>query len=322
MTKILVTGCAGFIGYHLTKHLVEQGFEVDGVDNLVRGLVDERFRELLENPGFQFIQGDLLSDDFIQNLSFEYEYIYHLAAINGTQNFYLIPFQVSTNSAIPTWKLVNKYKTSPYLKKFVFAGTPESYASTIAAGLSQIPTPENVVLSISDPRESRWSYAAAKIYSESLIASASNEFGFPYLIMRYHNVFGSRMGDKHFIPDFIKRASQGDFTLWGGEETRTFLHVSSAVEMTIRLAQSEGRLNEIYNIGGQTEIKILEIAKMILNALKIDSEPVNLPGIPGSVLRRMPDMTKTLKHLNIPLPEMSLAAGINEVIEDIINESN
>jgi len=321
MTKILVTGCAGFIGFHLTRQLINHGFEVEGVDNLVRGNIDERFNDLLKNPLFHFSQGDLLSDDFIESLSAEYEYIYHLAAINGTQNFYSIPFQVSTNSAIPTWKLVNRYKTSPYLKKFVFAGTPESYASTIAAGLGEVPTPENVMLSISDPKESRWSYAAAKIYSESLIANASNEFGFPFLILRYHNVYGSRMGDKHFIPDFINRAYRGDLTLWGGNETRTFLHVSAAVEMTINLGQSENRINEIYNIGGSSEVKILEVAKLILRKLKIDSEPENLPSISGSVQRRIPNMSKTLLHVSEPISEISLEDGINEVILDIVNEN-
>jgi len=319
--KVLVTGCAGFIGFHLSNKLCDLGYQVHGIDNFSRGTKDYKFNKLLKRDNFKFLQGDLTSSSFVDSLDLDYLYVFHLAAVNGTQNFYQIPYQVSVNSSIPTWRLIEKYKDSSTLARFIFAGTPESYSSTVEVGLAQIPTPEDVMLSISDPLEPRWSYSAAKTFSESLISSASIEYGTKFTIIRFHNIYGPRMGDKHFLPDFIARALDGEFSLWGGDETRSFLHVEDAVEMTIKIALLEGSINQIFNVGSSEEKSILSVARSVLDIMGIDSPINNYPGKPGSVSRRCADMTKTNKLLEYAPPTISLEDGITDLISEIKHEA-
>jgi nucleoside-diphosphate-sugar epimerase len=160
------------------------------------------------------ITGDLNSLEFVHQLPSKLDYVYHLATINGTQNFYSIPYDVAVSCVIPTWNLIEHFKHDKSVK-FILAGTPESYASTVDAGYASIPTPESVLLSISSSLEPRWSYAAGKIFAEVLVSNANKQFGLRFLIARFHNIYGPRMGHFHFIPDFLHRVQSKNFTLYG-----------------------------------------------------------------------------------------------------------
>ncbi len=316
MKKVLVTGCAGFVGYHLVKQLLLEGnCEVVGIDDFSRPTNDEEFQQLLTNPLFTFIEGNLSETKFVDSLPSSVDIIFHLAAINGTLNFYELPYDVAVSCAIPTWNLINKYVNSN-LEKFIFAGTPESYASSIALGIAEIPTKEEVPLSITSPLEPRWSYASGKIFSESLICMAAQQHEFPFLIVRLHNVYGPRMGPHHFIPDFLHRVKKGVFSLNGGTDTRSFLYISDAVSDLISLATLRNASNLIVNLGSDDEIEIQKVANEILLLLGIKAVLEIKASPPNSVSRRVADISR-LNNLLGPRSRTTLSVGLSNCIEEI-----
>lgn len=315
MKRVLLTGCAGFIGFHLSKELIKNDkYLVFGVDNFARGSRDQALADLCKNNNFKFIEGDLTSSSFVNSLPSEIDYVVHLAALNGTQNFYRIPFDVAVSCAIPTWNLIEKYRKVA-ITKFIFSGTPESYATGVDLGIVKVPTSEDVPLTISSPHEARWSYATGKTFSEVLLANAYAQFGFPSLILRLHNIYGTRMGKHHFIPDFLERTSLEDFVLEGAENTRSFLYVDDAVTDIILLLELDLANSTILNIGSMQEKSIYSVAMEILELLGVQADLKVNPAPSGSVLRRIPDVSLVDKILG-ERSRISLRDGLQHCINE------
>lgn len=292
--RILVTGAAGFLGFHLARSLAAQhGNEVICVDNFLRGEDDTHYRALGKRRNVTRIDIDLTEPAAVADLPGDIDYVYHLAALNGTQNFYERPFDVIRASTLPTIFLVERYGREPQgLKRFLYAGTSEAYAATVTRFGWPVPTAEDVPLGIDDVMNPRWSYAGSKLHGEIVTAQAGCHFGFPMTILRYHNAFGPRMGDKHVVPDFMARMRDGRYELFGYEDTRSFLYVDDAVRATIMVAQSPNCAGEIVNIGGAHEITMLELGRRILLVESVDEEILLHPSPPGSVRRRAPALSK------------------------------
>ena len=134
----------------------------------------------------------------------------------------------------------------------------------MAKDFVKIPTPEDVMLSIDDPTNSRWSYGISKTHGEVSTCAFCNKYKKNWQIHRLHNIIGPRMGDKHFIPDFLERLSKNIFELYGWEDTRSFLGIDDAVTAVWRLYNSPKATNRIINIGSDREIKIVVLAKMLM----------------------------------------------------------
>ena len=317
MSKILITGGAGDIGYYLCKKLLDNNHNVDIVDNFCRGNNDILFKSLIDHENAKFYEGDLCEKSFVDKLPKDYEYIYHLAALNGTSNFYNFPFTTLEYCSLPTINLLKHSKHLNKLKKFVFASSSETYACTVDKFSWKLPTSEEVPLCIDDPRNVRWSYAGAKIYSEIACFSAATEFNIPVSIIRFHNVFGPRMNDKHVIPDFIKRAMNGIYKLYGANNTRSFIFVEDAVNLCEIIATSKDSINTIVNIGGAQEISMLNLAKIILKLMNINDAEIICENAPiGSVSRRVPSLNKLKQLTNYKL-KFSLEEGLSLVIKHI-----
>jgi nucleoside-diphosphate-sugar epimerase len=315
MHRIMVTGSAGFIGYHLACRLVnEPNTELVLVDNFVRGERDPLYRELCAHPRVQAFETDLADPAQVAELPDHVDVIYHEAALNGTQNFYERPYEVLRSGTLPTFYLLEKYAQPGNLTRLVYAGTPESYASTVTRFGWPIPTDENVPLCVDDVFNERWSYAAAKIHGEVLVINACRQFGVPFSIIRYHNVYGPRMGDKHVVPDFLMRLRQGVAELHGHEDTRAFLYIDDAVEATRLVGTSDSTAGQVINVGGETELTILELARSIMSLVDRDPNEILLhPSPPGSVKRRLPCIDK-LKRLTGFQAQWSLEDGLAESI--------
>ncbi len=265
MSRIMVTGAAGFIGYHLARRLHDQGdVELVLVDNFSRGADDALYRELCAQPGVAAYNVDLCDPAAVAALPDDVDVIYHEAALNGTQNFYERPYEVLRSGTLPTFQLIEKYVRRGKLDRFVYAGTPESYASTVTRFDWPVPTDEDVPLCVDDVFNERWSYAAAKIHGEVLVINACRQFDVPFSIIRYHNVYGPRMGDKHVVPDFLTRLSRGIAELHGHSDTRAFLYVDDAVDATLRVGQSAATAGEVVNVGGEQELTILQLAARMM----------------------------------------------------------
>jgi nucleoside-diphosphate-sugar epimerase len=308
--RYLVTGAAGFIGQHLARALSERpGASVFCVDNFVRGEDDEAYRELAGRSNVERIDCDLTDIEATRALP-DVDVVFHLAALNGTQNFYQRPFDVVRHCTIPTLSLLERYGRGP-LERFVYTGTSEAYASTVTRFGWPVPTAEDVPLGIDDPSNVRWSYGASKLHGEVAVFAAARQYGIAHTIIRYHNVYGPRMGDKHVVPDFLMRAKRGVFELFGGDDTRAFMYIDDAVEATLRVAEAESCRNEVVNIGGAREVRIDDLGRLMMESAGLQGDIAVHPSPAGSVKRRAPDLAK-LHRLTGFAERWTLEEGLRE----------
>lgn len=313
--KILITGGAGFIGFHLAKYLSEKN-QVHILDNFARGKDDEDFKAIIDNKNVKFLKKDITLKKTFDELDKDYDRVYHLAAINGTENFYKIPDKVLKVGVIGTLNLLDWFKD---LKdsRLLFSSSSETYAGALKLLKERfpIPTPENVPLVVDDPTNVRWSYGAGKIIGEVAIHSYAKAYNFKnFAIIRYHNIYGPRMGFEHVIPQFIERVLKKEpkFDIFGGDETRTFCYVDDAVKATeIVMEKVSG---DTVHIGrSDDEIKITELAEKIFDIVNHHPEFNRKPGPQGSVMRRCPDTTK-LNNLGFTA-KINLDEGLKKTFE-------
>jgi nucleoside-diphosphate-sugar epimerase len=259
MSNVLVTGAAGFIGYALADELSRrEDTTVFVVDNFVRGEGDSAYSELCARDSVVPYDLDLTDRDAVGELPESVDVIFHMAALNGTQNFYERPYEVVRCSTLPTFHLLDRYGPNSGLKRFVYAGSSEAYASTVSTFNWPVPTAEDVPLCITDPSNLRWSYGGSKLHGEILVTAACRQYSREYTIIRYHNVYGPRMGDKHVIPDFLMRMKDGIYSLYGHSDTRSFIYVDDAVAATLLLADCADAANETVNVGSENEMQIAD----------------------------------------------------------------
>ena len=262
MTKILITGGAGFIGYHLARHLIETtDSEIVLVDNFLRGKMDHDFEELVKNPRIQLLNLDLTDLSSYEKLGSGYSHVYHLAAINGTKLFYEIPHEVLRINALTLIYMLDWFAKKNHDGKFCFTSSNEAYAGGLNAfGVLPIPTPEKVPLVIDDPYNPRWSYGSTKLVGELFVIHYAKAYNFRALIVRPHNFYGPRAGyDGHVIPDFCGRiaAHIDPFPVYGADDTRTFCYIDDAVRAMRMLMDSDktdGQPIETVHIGDFAEI--------------------------------------------------------------------
>ena len=317
--KILITGGAGAVGFQLSKFLANKDNHIFIADNFIRSEQDNEFQELAECENVRVIDIDLSEKSKYGLLPDDIDYIYHFAAFNGTDNFYTYSFQVLLHSTLPTINLIQKYKNNKRLKRFIYAGSSEAYACSITKFAWEIPTDERVPLGIEDPLNPRWSYGGSKMHGELACVAANTEFNFPFIILRYHNIYGPRMGDKHVIPDFIQRAKKDRYELYGYEDTRSFLYVLDAVKATVAVAECDNAANQIVNIGSDQEIKIIDLARIMMRIMGRNDEIALHSSPRGCVKRRSPNISK-LKELTSFIPEYSLEEGLRYTIEYYLSD--
>lgn len=294
MSRPLVTGAGGFIGFNLALALSEQtDCEYVYVLDLPQQRRLEHFRKYKK---FKVIEADLCMASSFDLLPMDVSHVFALAALNGTSRFYSNPYTVLMSSSLPTLAILNRYsKTTP----ITYTSSSEVYASTVDLFGWRVPTPEDIPVSISDVHNPRWSYAAAKLFGEVALTSAIKEHAGKGVIVRYHNVYGKNMGTDHFVPDFVNRVREGKKIVFGANQTRSFLHISDAIDGTIRAAQVASADVPIFHLGSNRELSILDAAKIILELMHEDSSDLVVRDAPeGSVSRRCPDTSLAKQVLN------------------------
>jgi len=305
--KILITGGAGFIGYFISKLLVDnKENEIHIVDNLSKGKKDEMFLKLIEEPNVFFNQLNLTELDSYSKMDSDYDQIYHLAAIVGVKKVTenpVLTIKVNTLSTIYLLEFIKEYLKKP---KILFASSCENYAGTLKHYNIDIPTPENIALCIEDINNPRWSYACSKILGEIACLHYARKYNFNTMIIRYHNIYGPRMGTQHVIPEFILRLKKEPkkFEMFGGYQYRSFCYIEDAVKMTINLMNNQNTNNKIVNVGNDNFIKISSIAKKLFQFMGISPKIIEKGAPDGSVEKRQPDLTliKKLGHFVSKVP--------------------
>ena len=290
MKKILVTGSSGFIGSYLVTALEKNGYTVYCADKKI-GI-------------------DLCDQTTVKNLP-DVDIVFHAAAFNGTKYFYTNPWDVATNNILPTQYLLDRYLNQ--CNHFIFTGTCESYAGSVDTFGYSVPTDEQVPLTVNDILNPRWSYGGSKIASELLCAAAHQQFGQPFTIIRYHNIYGPGQVD-HFIPEFANRLRQGNTVLHGHSNTRSFFYITDAIDATIKLLDAP--INGPINVGSDEEISILAVANLIKTYLNVSDQLVLHPAPLGSVSRRCPDIS-LLKSKIEYTQNVNLNTGIKLTLESL-----
>jgi UDP-glucose 4-epimerase len=313
--KALITGGAGFIGGHLTARLLDEGYAVDLLDNMSRGVDDELIAGFRSRPDVGFVVADLMDPASVAGLGSDYTHVFHFAALLGVQNVLNRPYEVLRANVAMLETMLDLAARQDALERFIFPSTSEVYVGTLQHFDLPLPTPETTPLAISPLEHPRTSYMLSKIYGEALV----NQAGMPFTIIRPHNFYGERMGLSHVIPELlskIHRLSDGDeLVIASMDHRRTFCHIDDAVEYIVRLLGADAAVDGTFNVGVQApEISIGELAELLVRTVGRDVRIVPGETTPGSPSRRAPDMSHTISVTGHQ-PVVSLEDGVSRVYD-------
>jgi len=317
--RALITGGAGFIGLHLAKLLLKENYKVDLLDNFSIGILDSELNQILQNSNIKLIEADLIDNDSFKKVNNNYDFIFHFAAILGVENVINMPYEVLDKNVRLTFNAINIAKNQKSLKCFIFSSTSEIYAGTLENNLLTIPTEEKSLIVLPSLEKPRTSYMLSKAYGEALCTQSN----IPFLIIRPNNIYGPRMGMAHVIPQLLKKAftqdDDGYLEVYSLRHTRTFCYVDDAIKQIFHLANTHKAINSVFNIGSQKpEITIKELALKIIKLLEKKLDIRGLPETEGSVIRRCPNMEKTLHTANYK-NQTSIDEGLSLTYEWYLN---
>jgi nucleoside-diphosphate-sugar epimerase len=314
MKKVLITGGAGFIGYHLANKLLDSDYQIDLLDNFSRGVNDAQITALAKKERVNLINADLLFPNIQKKLDKDYSYIYHFAAVIGVQHVLKSPYDVLDKNIRLLQNALEVANHQKNLIRFLFASTSEIYAGTLYHYGLEFPTPESTPLTVNDLNEARTSYMLSKIYGEAMCLHS----GLPVTIFRPHNFYGPRMGLSHVIPELMKKVVEieiDQLDVFSVKHQRTFCYIADAVEMIQLLAESDKSIGESYNIGNDDEeITMGDLAKRIIELIGkgVCINPMTVT--PGSPVRRCPGISK-LKNVISYTKQYPLEKGLQETFD-------
>lgn len=313
--KVLITGGAGFIGGHLANALIKKEFEIVLLDNFARGINDDFLKELEKSNKVKIINKNLLSEEDLIDLGFDFDYIFHFAAIIGVKHVLEKPYSVLNDNVVLLNHAIKLGKSQKTLKRFFFTSSSEVMAGSLLHLNMPVPTPENFPVALTDLKNSRTSYMLSKIYGEALCIHS----GLPYTIIRPHNIYGPRMGLAHVIPELSKKIYEsgegGTLEVASADHSRAMCYIDDAIEIIIRLMDSQDSVNEVFNLGNQdTEITIKALAEMIIKTIGKNLHIREGNETIGSPSRRCPDMSKTISVTGYR-PKVGLADGMKKTID-------
>ncbi|ACR41285.1 NAD-dependent epimerase/dehydratase family protein [Saccharolobus islandicus] len=299
--KFLISGGAGFLGSHLIENLANE-HEITIVDDLST----TKYIQLPKNVK--------LIKDKIENFKTneKFDYILHLAARPSPEDYMNNPIETLLSNSIGTWNALEIARKSDAI--FMYTSSSEIYGNA-----EVLPIPEEYWGKV-NPIGVRSCYDEGKRFSEALTMAYYREYGLDVRIQRPFNVYGPRLREDgnygRVISRFIYQALRGeDITVFGdGKQTRAFLYVTDWVEATKKLLFSKGIKGIVLNIGSDKEVKIIELARMIINLTKSKSNIKFLPPRPDDPSRRAADITKAKKLLNWE-PKVSLEEGLRKTID-------
>ena len=305
MSKILVTGGAGNVGGALARKLVEnRNYEVIIADDLSTGSKSKLPSSTYKN--WKFVHCDVNNYKEISELMLvnQFDFVFHYAAVVGVKRTQENPIAVLKD--IDGIRNVLQLSKNSSVKRVFFSSSSEVYGEPV-----ELPQHEQTT-----PLNSRVPYAVVKNVGESFFRSYEKVYGLPYTIFRFFNTYGPNQSMDFVISKFLNAALKGDdITIYGdGTQTRTFCYVDDNINACIKIFEENHILNDVINIGGAKEYKIIDVAKTIINISGSSSKIIHLPSLPeGDMTRRMPDNTKMLKILNKEL--ISLEDGIKRMID-------
>ncbi|PHS02574.1 MAG: nucleoside-diphosphate sugar epimerase [Blastopirellula sp.] len=324
MRNSLVTGGAGFIGSHLCEALLKRGDKVTVVDDESTGRRNN-LRNIENNPNFEFVAGSVSDDTLVKELVSTANHVYHLAAAVGVALISKEPIQTIERNIYPTELLLaevaQRHADGHDIKMFL-ASTSEVYGKN--------PKPkwtEEDDLVFGATTRPRWSYGASKAIDEFLALAYWYQKKTPVVIGRFFNVVGPRQTGAYgmVLPRFIDAVSAGKSPLVhsDGSQIRCFAHVHDVLDGVLKLMDTDAALGEVFNIGSDHPVTILELANLVIQAID-PNVPVKFQTYEEAynksfedILRRVPDLTKLKSTIDYQ-PQYNL----EQIIADTIRHKN
>jgi UDP-glucose 4-epimerase len=314
--RVLITGGAGFIGSHLSDAYLERGDEVFIVDDLSTGSFGN-IQHLKDHSRFHYKIDSVHNRPVTAELVDQCDVIFHLAAAVGVKLIVESPvrtIETNVHGTEVVLSLASKKK-----KKVLVASTSEVY------GLStEVPFREDGNLVMGATTKGRWSYACSKAIDEFLALAYWREKKLPTVIVRLFNTVGPRQTGQYgmVIPTFVKQALSGrPITVYGsGEQSRCFCYVGDVVGALMKLMDDESAVGEVFNVGSNQEITILDLARKVKELTNSKSEITFVPYDEAyeegfeDMPRRIPDISKVNGRVGFQ-PEKSLDGILDSVIE-------
>jgi UDP-glucose 4-epimerase len=294
MSKVLVTGGAGFIGSHLCEALLRQDDEVVVVDDLSTGRM-ENILHLQEKKGFHFVEGSILDFPLLESVIKKVDSVFHLAAVVGVERIIAVPVEAIEINVLGSHNVLTL--ASRYNKLCLITSTSEVYGKS-----TKQPFTEDDDVVYGPTTKSRWSYACSKAIDEFLGLAYHNTQNLPVVIARLFNTTGPRQTGRYgmVLPRFVEQALRGEpITVFGsGRQTRCFADVSDVVRALLLLAEHPAAVGQVFNVGNPEEISIGELAKLVKKQTRSESEikwiPYDEAYQPGfeDMERRVPNIAK------------------------------
>lgn len=305
MTKVLVTGAAGFVGSHVCDHLVNSGYDVVALDDLSGGFEDN------VNTKALFIKGSINDADLVNSLFDEhrFEYVFHLAAYAAEGLSHFIRRFNYNNNLIGSINLINASINTGTVKCFVFTSSIAVY------GKNQLPMREDMTPMPEDP------YGISKLAVEQDLKSAHEMFGMNFIVFRPHNVYGERqnIGDpyRNVVGIFMNQIMQGKkLTIFGdGMQTRAFSHIDDVAPIIAKSVEIPGAYNEVFNIGADTPYTVKELATIVCESFGVP-EQIEMLDARNEVVHAYSSHEKVHEYFGHMIQNISLKDGIERMVAD------
>lgn len=318
MKTIFITGAAGFLGSHLADEMLKRGYHVIGYDNMSHGDL-RNLQAAGQNAHFTFVEGDVCDSEAMRSAAATHvDIVIHLAA-----------FKIPRYGKATETMLINSQGTLNALHlavahraKFVITSTSDVYGKNPI-----LPFAEDSDSVLGPPTVSRWAYAASKLFDEHLVLAMSEETNIPATVIRIFGSYGPRQhlswwgGPQSVFIDAVLRDQaipiHGD-----GLQTRSFTYVADTVRGIAAVAEANCLNREIINIGGNREVTILQLARMVHRLCEVPW-PLRLEMVPydqiaarkyEDVRRRIPDIEKAKRALGFEA-KVPLEEGLRQTIE-------
>jgi UDP-glucose 4-epimerase len=298
LSRILVTGAAGFIGSHVCRHLLKANHQIVGLDDLSGG-----FRDYVPE-GVNFIEGSITDAAFIKKLFAEhtFEYVFHLAAYAAEGLSHFIKHFNYANNLLGSVNLINA-SVNHGVKCFVFTSSIAVY------GKNQLPMTEEALPQPEDP------YGIAKYAVELDLKETHEMFGMNYVVFRPHNVYGEfqNIGDRYrnVIGIFMNQIMQGQpMTIFGdGKQTRAFSYIDDVAPVIAASIERPASYNQIFNVGADKPYTVNELADVVAKAMGASSQVKHLEAR-NEVVHAYSAHGKVRKHFGDLIKNVPLEDGV------------
>jgi len=319
--RVLVTGGAGFIGSHLCEALLGAGSEVWALDDLSTGRL-ENLRSFERHPKFRFLEGSVTDSALVNGLVAQSDRVFHLAAAVGVKYVLENPLRSLITNIRGTEHVLEA--CAEHGRKAMVFSSSEVYGKGVT-----VPFSEDDDRVLGPTHKLRWSYACGKAVDECLAQAYWQQRQLPVVIVRCFNTCGPRQTGSYgmVIPNMIARALRDEpiLVFGDGEQSRCFSAVSDVVRGVMLLAESREAEGEVFNVGSDEEVTILELAQRIRTMCDSKSEIERVPyeKVYGSsfedMRRRVPNLSKIQRYVGYR-PESSLHGLLEITIKDMCDQ--